>query len=129
MSMLPDAPFVDVVYKMVRFKGRDVKKLSPGKVTLAGEKQVFRKSDQNGRCSEDIIGRRDEIITKGKPLLEKVMENGRLLCPHPQLQVLQERFKKNFAALDDGYKSIQDHKAYPVKLSRSIQDLQEKVKA
>ena len=119
-----DAPFVDVVYKMVRFKERNVRKLSPGKVTLAGEKQVFRKSEQSGRFLEDVIGQRDEIIAEGKPLLEKVMESGHLLRPHPQLQVLQERFKKNFAALDDGYKSIQDHKAYPVKLSTRLQNLQ-----
>jgi len=119
-----DAPFVDIVYKMVRFKGRDVRKLSPGKVTLAGEKQVFRTSDQNGCYSEDIIGQRDEIIAEGQPLLEKVMENGRLLYPHPQLNMLQERFKENFAALDDGYKSIQDHRAYPVKLSARLQNLQ-----
>jgi len=57
-------------------------------------------------------------------LLEKVMENGRLLYPHPQLNMLQERFKENFAALDDGYKSIQDHRAYPVKLSARLQNLQ-----
>ena len=119
-----DAPFVDIVYKMVRFKGRDVRKLSPGKVTLAGEKQVFRTSDQNGCYSEDIIGQRDEIIDEGQPLLEKVMESGQLLRPHPQLQVLQERFRENFAALDDGYKSIQDYKAYPVKLSTRLQNLQ-----
>ncbi|MBW2603651.1 MAG: nicotinate phosphoribosyltransferase [Deltaproteobacteria bacterium] len=119
-----DAPFVDVVYKMVRFKGRDVKKLSPGKVTLAGEKQVFRRSDQNGSYLEDIIAQRGEIIAEGKPLLEKVMKNGNLLGPHPQLQMIQETFKKNFAALDDGYKSIEDHKAYPVKLSTRLQNLQ-----
>jgi hypothetical protein len=57
------------------------------------------------------------------------MGNGNVLRPHPQLHALQERFKENFSALDDGYKSIQHHKAYPVKLSRRIQDLQEKVKA
>ena len=119
-----DAPFVDVVYKMVRFKGRDVRKLSPGKVTLAGEKQVFRKSDQNGRYLEDIIGQKDEVISDGRPLLEKVMESGHLLHPHPQLQVLQEKFKENFSAIDDGYKSIQDHKAYPVNLSIRLQNLQ-----
>jgi nicotinate phosphoribosyltransferase len=123
-----DAPFVDVVYKMVRFKGRNVRKLSPGKVTLAGEKQVFRKSDQNGRYSEDIIGQRDEAIAEGKPLLEKVMENGKLLRLHPQLHVLQERFKKNFSALENEYKSIQDHKAYPVKLSTLLQNLQKQSK-
>jgi nicotinate phosphoribosyltransferase len=119
-----DAPFVDVVYKMVRFKGRDVRKLSPGKATLAGEKQVFRKSDQNGRYLEDIIGQRNDVIAEGKPLLEKVMENGKLLRPHPQLQTLQETFKENFAALDDRYKSIKDHKAYPVKLSTRLENLQ-----
>jgi len=119
-----DVPFVDVVYKMVRFKGRDVRKLSPGKATLAGEKQVFRKSDQNGRYLEDIIGQRNDVMAEGKPLLEKVMENGKLLRPHSQLQTLQETFKENFAALDDRYKSIKDHKAYPVKLSTRLQNLQ-----
>ena len=119
-----DVPFVDIVYKMVRFKGRDVRKLSPGKVTLAGEKQVFRKSDQNKRYLEDIIGQRNEVMVEGEPLLEKVMENGKLLRPHPQLQTLQETFKENFAALDDRYKSIKDHKEYPVKLSTRLENLQ-----
>ncbi|MGA9178008.1 MAG: nicotinate phosphoribosyltransferase [Desulfobacterales bacterium] len=124
VGVCADAPFVDVVYKMVRFKGRDVRKLSPGKVTLAGEKQVFRKSDQNGRYLEDIIGQRNDVMAEGKPLLEKVMENGKLLRPHPQLQTLQKTFKENFAALDDRYKSIKDHKAYPVKLSTRLENLQ-----
>jgi nicotinate phosphoribosyltransferase len=109
---------------MVRFKGRDVKKLSPGKVTLAGEKQVFRTSDQNGRYVEDTIGQRDESISEGKPLIGKVMEDGKILRPHPQLQMLQETFKKNFASLDETYKSIDDHKAFPVKLSTRLQKLQ-----
>ncbi|MFZ0483106.1 MAG: nicotinate phosphoribosyltransferase [Desulfobacterales bacterium] len=124
VGVCADAPFVDIVYKMVRFKGRDVRKLSPGKVTLAGEKQVFRKSDQNGRYLEDIIGQRNDVMAEGKPLLEKVMENGKLLRPHPQLQMLQETFKENFAALDERYKSIKDHKDYPVKLSTRLENLQ-----
>jgi len=121
-----DAPYLDVVYKMVHFKDRDVRKLSPGKITLAGEKQVFRKSDQNGRYLEDIIGLRDDIIDQGKPLLKKVMENGEILRPHPPLQTIQDRFKKNFTLLDDRYKSILEHKTYPVKLSKSLQMLQER---
>jgi nicotinate phosphoribosyltransferase len=122
-----DAPYLDIVYKLVRFKDRDVKKLSPGKATLAGAKQVFRKTDKNGLYLEDILGLRDEIVAEGKPLLEKVMENGHLLRPHPQLQRLQERFKENFASLDDGYKSIQEYKIFPVKLSTRLKNLQERV--
>jgi nicotinate phosphoribosyltransferase len=121
-----DVPYLDVVYKMVHFKDRDVRKLSPGKMTLAGEKQVFRKSDPNGRYLEDIIGLRDDIIDQGKPLLKKVMENGKILRPHPSLQTIQDRFKNNFALLDDCYKSILEHYAYPVKLSKSLQKLQER---
>ena len=121
-----DAPYLDVVYKMVHFKDRDVRKLSPGKITLAGEKQVFRKSDPNGRYMEDIIGLRDDIVDQGTPLLKKVMENGELLQPHPPLQAIQKSFKKNFALLDDRYKSILEYNAYPVKLSKHLKMLQER---
>jgi nicotinate phosphoribosyltransferase len=120
-----DAPYLDVVYKMVHFKDRDVRKLSPGKITLAGEKQVFRKSDPNGRYLEDIIGLRDDIVDQGTPLLKTVMENGKILKPHPPLQAIQESFKKNFALLDDRYKSILEYKPYPVKLSNHLNMLQE----
>lgn len=120
-----DAPLVDIVYKMVRFNQRDIKKLSPGKITLAGAKQVFRKTDQSGFYLEDIIGLRDETIDQGGALLEKVMEKGEILHPHPTLQAIQDRFKKNFAALDNSYKSITEYKAYPVKLSKQLQDLQQ----
>jgi len=98
-----DAPYLDAVYKMVRFKNRDVRKLSPGKITLAGEKQVFRKSDPNGRYLEDIIGLRGDIIKQGMPLLKKVMEN----------------------VLDNRCKSILEYQAYPVKLSENLKRLQE----
>ncbi len=109
---------------MVRFNKRDIKKLSPGKITLPGEKQVFRKTDPSGAYLEDIIGLRDEAADQGEPLLEKVMENGEILRPHPTLQAIQAIFKKNFAALDNSYKSITEYKAYPVKLSKQLQDLQ-----
>ncbi|MGB6012232.1 MAG: hypothetical protein WBI57_13285 [Desulfobacterales bacterium] len=44
---------------------------SPGKITLAGAKQIFRKSDPAGRNIEDIIGLSEERIEEGEPLLEK----------------------------------------------------------
>lgn len=119
-----DAPFLDIVYKMVRFNDRPVKKLSPGKTTLAGKKQVFRKSGQSGIYLEDIIGVRNEIIPDAAPLLENVMENGKLLRSHPSLSDLRHRFKTNFSLLDDKYKSIHDKVDYPVTLSKKLEDLQ-----
>lgn len=122
-----DAPYVDVVYKMIRFKDRDVRKLSSGKITLAGEKQVFRKSDQNGRYLKDIIGLKDEAVLETEPLLEKVMEDGKLLRPNPSLQAVRDRFKKKFSQLDEKYKSIHNIVTYSVKLSRGLQELQERL--
>ncbi|MCG6971523.1 MAG: nicotinate phosphoribosyltransferase [Desulfobacterales bacterium] len=119
-----DAPFVDVVYKMVHFKDREVRKLSPGKVTLAGEKQVFRNKKTNGYFVEDIIGVRDESILGSEPLLEKVMENGIVLRAHPSLEEIRKRFALNFSSLDEKYKSISDVVVYPVKLSHGLEKLQ-----
>ena len=123
-----DAPFIDVVYKMVRFKGQNKRKLSPGKITLAGAKQVFRKTDPSGRYREDILGLREENMDEGEPLLEMVMENGKPIRPHPTLQTIRKRFETNFSRLDKKYKSIETRAIYPVKLSRRIQDLQERLK-
>ena len=123
-----DAPFIDVVYKMVRFKGQNKRKLSPGKITLAGAKQVFRKTDPSGRYREDILGLREENMDEGEPLLEMVMENGKPIRPHPTLQTIRKRFETNFSRLDKKYKSIDTRAIYPVKLSRRIQDLQERLK-
>ncbi len=121
-----DAPYLDVVYKLVRFKDRDVRKLSPGKITLSGEKQVFRKTDKDGHFLEDIIGMRDEKIEGGHHLLKKVMANGKSLLPPVSLQDIQGRFKNNFSSLDEKYKSIRDPDPYPVKLSRRLAALQNK---
>ena len=122
-----DAPYLDIVYKIVRFNDRDVRKLSPGKITLAGKKQVFRKSGGNGRYVEDTVGMRDEIIDGSKPLLESVMENGKSVHPFPRLCAVRERFKENFSSLDGKYKSLHGNILYPVKFSRRLIELQKGV--
>ena len=121
-----DVPYLNIVYKMVRFRDRNVRKLSSGKVTLAGEKQVFRETGADGRYCKDTIGLRNESIPKAAPLLEKVMEAGRCLRPHPNLTVIRNRFKENFARLDDRFKSLQGPPEYPVGLSPKLETLQNK---
>jgi nicotinate phosphoribosyltransferase len=37
-----DAPYLDAAYKLVRYAGRPTMKLSPGKATPPGERQIFR---------------------------------------------------------------------------------------
>lgn len=79
-----DAPSLDAAYKLVDYDGHPVMKLSAGKVTSPGAKQVFRGP-----------GVRDELALRGEqragdaePLLEPVMRAGRRLSP-PQSPVTE----------------------------------------
>ncbi len=122
-----DAPYLNVVYKMVRCGRRDIRKHSPGKRTLAGEKQVFRKMDQQGRYLEDVLGTRDESIPGTMPLLKPVMKKGKYLGIHPAIEELRNAFKANFSRLDDRYKSPQKGPDYPVIISSRLRVLQEEI--
>jgi nicotinate phosphoribosyltransferase len=124
MGVSSDAPYFDMVYKLVQYGGRPIMKLSTGKVNLPGEKQIFRKMDPQGRFSEDVIGAWDETIEDARPLLEPVMESGQLLRSHPSLEEVRERFRKNFESLEDSYKALEGAPSYPVTLSPRIEALQ-----
>lgn len=126
MGVSADAPYLDIVYKIVRFADRDVRKLSPGKITLAGKKQVFRQSDGAGHYLEDIIGTREESIKGAETLLETVMEGGKILRPHPELSDIQRHFARNFQRLDDAYKSLDKEVRFPVRISARLKALQGK---
>jgi nicotinate phosphoribosyltransferase len=119
-----DLPFLDMVYKLVRYGDRDVRKLSPGKQTLAGEKQVFRRTDDKGRYLEDVIGTRNETDDRGRPLLETVMQAGRITRPLPNLDEIRLSFKTNFEKLPGRYKNLSQPDAYPVRLSPDLAALQ-----
>ncbi len=50
-----DAPYLDIVYKLVQYGDRPIRKLSTGKTNVAGNKQVFRRTDGRGRFVEDKV--------------------------------------------------------------------------
>ncbi len=74
-----DAPSMDMAYKLVRYEGRPVLKLSSGKVTLADEKQVYRRSNAEGAFVGDTIAlrpsteglRHETLQDAGEPLLSR----------------------------------------------------------
>ncbi len=120
MGVSADAPFMDIVYKLVRFDGRDIRKLSPGKITLAGEKQVFRFLDGNGAMQADVIAHRRESLPGGMPLLRRVMEQGRPLEAPPSLDDIRSRFDSEFGRLPSPHKRLADAALYPVRISDAL---------
>jgi nicotinate phosphoribosyltransferase len=124
LGVSADLPYLDMVYKLVRYEDRDVKKSSPGKRTLAGEKQVFRKMDAIGHYREDILGIRSETIEDTEPLLIQVMENGRRIQPSPALVEIRKKIQTSFSLLDDRYKSLHHPDTYPIRISRRLSEIQ-----
>jgi nicotinate phosphoribosyltransferase len=121
MGVSADAPYLDIVYKLVRQGDRDVRKLSPGKITLAGKKQVFRRRNSDGRYREDIIACREELIKAADSLLKPVMVGGQGLDAPPALTEIRDHFITEFACLPPRYKDIHRYAAYPVSISKTLQ--------
>ncbi len=123
-----DAPWSDMAYKMVCFDDRPVMKLSTGKVSLPGAKQVFRTKDAGGMFAKDIIALQDEELPGGLPVLEEVMKDGQRTGPAASLEQVRGRFQEDFAALDERFKALNNPPRYPVSISGRLERLTSKVR-
>jgi nicotinate phosphoribosyltransferase len=74
-----DAPYLDVVYKLAAFDGRPVLKLSVGKETWPGAKQVWRVRDAEESFFDTIGLSNEDPPAGGMPLLEVAMAGGHRL--------------------------------------------------
>ena len=78
MGVSADAPFLDTAYKLAEYAGRPVLKMSPGKISVPGAKQVYRLP------GGDVVTLRDEAPpVGGEPLLRPVMLRGERTDPAP----------------------------------------------
>ena len=119
-----DYPWLDCVYKMVEYDGRPVLKLSEGKRTLPGGKQVFRRID-DGMYAGDVIACADEPAPPGAvPLLREVMRDGARLTAAPALTELRDRFAQEFGRLPSAHKRLRSPAAYSVSVSDRLSALQ-----
>jgi nicotinate phosphoribosyltransferase len=125
MGVSADAPYNDIAYKLVKYDGRPVLKLSTGKKTLVDEKQVFR-TKKNGRLVKDCIALRHEE-QPGEPLLAPVMEKGQRRREADPLEAIRKRYLEEFDTLDASHKSLEKPETYPVELAPELKSLQDEV--
>jgi nicotinate phosphoribosyltransferase len=116
MNVSADAPYVDMAYKLVQHDGRDVLKLSPGKETWPGEKQVYRRLGPDGRFSGDVLALADEPspAPDAEAMLQPVMVDGRLVAAHPPLTAIRDRCAHQLAALPEAVRKLAGADRYPV---------------
>ena len=123
-----DAPWSDMAYKLVCFDQRPVMKLSTGKVSLPGVKQVFRLRDGERRLAKDVIGLQDETPAAAEPMLHQVMTDGVASGPSPTLDDIRQRFEDDFGALDPRFKALNRPPRFPVSISPRLKRLAAQVK-
>ncbi|MCM8750540.1 nicotinate phosphoribosyltransferase [Thermomicrobiaceae bacterium CFH 74404] len=121
-----DAPLVDMAYKLVEYDGRPALKLSTGKQTLVGPKQVWRHLGADGRFDQDLIAARDEPSPGPgwQPLLQPVMRAGRLV-DLPSVEELRAEHLASMERLPESLRRIDRVEPYPVRLSPVLQARQQ----
>lgn len=120
MGVSDDRPSLDMAYKLVEYEGRGCLKLSSGKATLPGRKQVYR-HERHGISTSDEICRADES-RDAIPLLRKVMTKGRKLpAAYETLGEMRARTRTALAALPPHLLSLEPAlQRYPVSISPTL---------
>jgi nicotinate phosphoribosyltransferase len=122
-----DAPSLDIVYKLTEYAGKGRIKLSSGKRTLPGRKQVFR-SIENGAATGDTIADADETLA-GVPLLRPVMRAGRRLGAPEPLADIRARCRAGIATLPPEIRALEKAASpYPVAVSAALAEDERKVR-
>jgi nicotinate phosphoribosyltransferase len=126
MGVSADQPWLDMAYKLVEHNGRPVLKLSEGKASWPGAKQVFRCADGD-RLKKDVIALSHEAVAGGEPLLRTVMENGKTQGADSSLEEIRERCRAEVQMLDEKVRAIRDPELYPVEISPRLKRLNEEL--
>lgn len=129
LGVSADAPYLDSAYKLVSYEGRPVAKLSPGKETYPGAKQVFR---ADGLV--DHLGLADEAAPSGNdPVLQVVMTDGRRARPKADpvaaLAAARARFEVDLAALPEPAQRLHGPQPPSPTLTARLRQLTDDVRA
>jgi nicotinate phosphoribosyltransferase len=121
-----DAPSLDASYKLAEYGGVARLKMSQGKLSLPGRKQVFRAVNASGGFYADLIGLDDEgastVAREFKPIpvevttmLTRQMVAGTRVEPRATLVESRERLSQALARLENRHKDLDRPEAYPVR--------------
>jgi len=127
-----DAPYLNAVYKMVGIE-RDGEayypaKLSVGKVTYPGKKQIFRFSSA-GSYERDLLACEGESYPGAETLVDPVIKQGRLVAPLPSAAEARATAAGSLCALPPACRRLDDPADYPVTHSAALQRLLEQARA
>lgn len=142
-----DSPALDGVYKLSSVNETPKIKVSENieKITLPGMKNVFRFLNDDGSYYCDAISLTDETDVKmihhptfpakethlgsrkSYPLVEKVVENGTVVCSRKNISELSDYRKQSFTKLSDEHKRFDNPHIYKVGVSPKLLTLRDQL--
>jgi nicotinate phosphoribosyltransferase len=124
MATSADVPALDIAYKLVEYDHKPRMKLSAGKRSLPGRKQVFRQFE-NRRAVRDVIALRPENL-RGVPLLQPVILGGRRVAHYDRsLKDIRRHREEALAALPERYLHLsKPAELRPVEISAEVTRLE-----
>ena len=123
-----DAPALDCAYKLQSYAGRPKRKLSEGKVTWPGAKQVWRTYDADGRMRGDILSLETDR-QPGEPLIVPVMRAGKLIASLPALAQIREHAARDLKRLAGPLARLESGFEYTVQMADALRALAEQISA
>ncbi len=121
LDVSTDVPALDCAYKLQEYAGVPRRKLSEGKATWPGRKQVWRSFDTQGNMRGDVLSIESDK-QQGETLITQVMRGGKRLGPAPTLQQIRERAAAELKRLPDKLKRLEAFD-YPVTISDALHAL------
>ena len=126
ISAVSDAPALGGVYKLVETtqgaSARPTMKLSTGKRTFPGRKQVWRVTDA-GVATHDVIGLESETAQDGRTLLVRAMRGGTRVLPPVPIDEIQARARQRVAQLPAPLRELEPGPPYRVRISGALDAL------
>jgi nicotinate phosphoribosyltransferase len=117
-----DAPAFDCAYKLQEYAGHPKRKLSEGKQTWPGRKQVWRSYDTEGRMAGDILTIEGDK-QPGESLIVQVMRGGKRIGAAPTLDQIRDRAVHDLARLPLAMVQLQQGASYPVEVAEALHAL------
>ena len=117
-----DVPAFDCAYKLQEYAGKPKRKLSEGKATWPGRKQVWRDYDRDSRMCRDTLSVESDQ-NPGEPLIVPVMRGGKRIAPSPTLVQIRERAARDLARLPEPLRQLNEGASYPVTVADQLMEL------
>jgi nicotinate phosphoribosyltransferase len=114
-----DAPSLDCAYKLQDYAGKPRRKLSEGKVTWPGRKQVWRSTGGDGRMRRDVLSLENDT-QPGDQLIVPVMRAGKRLGAVPTLAQIRARAAGELARLPEPLRRLERGFDYPVEVADAL---------